>query len=155
MVYFSLSADGQEITVDYQGVGTLFLAEHANAFRAFMLRGAREQAVEEIARYDDRVSMAVRLAADSIIGAIDEHCGRITAAMQEIAEAIRDKGGAFQLASDEEADSLLDEYFPGDVDDVGEPSIFASDREAQELIDEYLPMPPAEGTLQEDAAGGQ
>lgn len=70
MVYFSLSADGQEITVDYHGVGTLFLAEHANAFRMFMLSGAREQAVEEIAKYDDRVSMAVKSAADSIKEAI-------------------------------------------------------------------------------------
>ena len=120
--------------VNYKGVSTLLRAEHLNEIRSFMERGASELAARIIAEHEQ-----------NIMDALAEHCGHITSALREISEAIAAKGGegggTFEIASDEEADELLDEYFPGDLEDVGYPSVFASDREAEELIDEYLPLP--------------
>ena len=134
IVHFPAGYDGIAVTVDYKGVSTILRAKHMNEIREFMERGASELAARIIAQHEQ-----------NILDALAEHCGHITSALREISEAIAAKGGegggTFEIASDEEADELLDEYFPGDLEDVGYPSVFASDKEAEELINEYLPLP--------------
>lgn len=133
-VHFPAGYNGIAVTVDYKGVSTMLRAKHMNEIREFMERGASELAARIIAQHEQ-----------NILDALAEHCGHITSALREISEAIAAKGGegggTFEIASDEEADELLDEYFPGDLEDVGYPSVFASDKEAEELINEYLPLP--------------
>lgn len=135
IVHFPAGYDGVTVTVDYQGVSTMLRAKHLNEIKEFVERGASELAARIIAEHEQ-----------NIMDAIDEHCGHIVSALREITEAIAAKGGAgggtVELASDEEADELLDEVFPGsDIEDVGYPSVYASDKDVEEVLDEYLPMP--------------
>ena len=128
-VHFPAGYNGIAVTVDYKGVSTMLSAKHMNEIREFMERGASELAARIIAKHEQNI--------------LDAH---ITSALREISEAIAAKGGAgggtVELASDEEADELLDEVFPGsDIEDVGYPSVYASDKDVEEVLDEYLPMP--------------
>jgi len=128
IVHFPSGYDGIAVTVDYQGVSTLLRAEHMNEIKL---------AARIIAEHE-------QLIIDALIQALDEHCGHITHALDNIAEAIEQSGGGVdpsKIATDEEADEVLDEYIPGDVEPTPTSTRIASDKEAEAVIDQYLPLP--------------
>ena len=146
IVHFPDGCDGIAVTVDYQGVSTLLRAEHMNEIRAFMETGASELAAHMIAEHEQRM-----------MDALTEHCGHIISAIHEIAEAIAAQGSGGIVANDGDADTALDEYFPGDVVETGNPSIIAKDDEVDEVLDEFFPLPNGTadaGAAEDEVEGG-
>ncbi len=143
-VHFPDGYDGLMVVAHYQGVSTILRACHMNEIKAFMETGASELAARMIAGHEQ-----------NIMDAIEEHCGHIVSALHEISEAVKEMGwtGGF-IASDNEADEALDEYFEGDVDETGIPSIIADDSDVEQLLDEYFPPKTADaGAVAGESSG--
>lgn len=143
-VTFAAGYDGMEVSVSYNGIGTLLRAKHINELRAFMETGASELAARLFVTYKEAMSEI-----------LETHCRHITDALREVASAIAAAGQGGQgggstdqlnIANDEEVDEMLDEFFPGDVEPTEESMEIASDEEADEMLDEFFPgdVEPAE-----------
>lgn len=136
IVHFPDGYDGAAITVEYKGVSTLLRAEHMNEIKAFIEKGAGELAARIIAEHE-------QFMADKYNELFEIHCKHICAELKEIKQAIAASGGggisADLIAGDDEADALLDEYFPGDVEPTEKVPVVAEDDEADIMLDEFFP----------------
>ena len=128
VVHFPEGYDGAAVTVEYKGVSTLLRAEHMNEIKNFIERGASELAARIIAEHEQAM-------VDKWNELFEVHCKHITEAIA----ALGGEGGGSNIADDEEADQMLDEYFPGDVEESAPPSIIATDDEVDQMLDEYFP----------------
>ncbi len=153
MVHFPEGYDGVALTVTYKGVSTLLRAEHMNEMKAFMERGASELAARIIAEHEQRMM-------DLVKDILALHCSHITTALQEIRDSIAALGGEGggsidpdRIADDESADTLLDDYFPGDVEPTEKIAEIASNEEADIMLDEFFPTPESESTGEPDGTG--
>lgn len=136
IVHFPEGYDGAAVTISYKGVSTLLRAEHMNEIKSFIEKGAGELAARIIAEHE-------QFMADKYNELFEIHCKHICAELKEIKQAIAALGGGGistdLIADDEEADTLLDEYFPGDVETTEKVPVIAEDDEADIMLDEFFP----------------
>lgn len=140
-IYFAAGYDGMEIAVSYNGIGTLLRAKHINELRRFMETGASELAARMLVNFKE-----------SMAEILETHCQHLALAINEVARAIASGSGGWgggtaygvEIASDEEADALLDEFFPGDVEPSAAYSPIASNQEADAMLDQYFYTPGVE-----------
>ena len=153
VVHFPEGYDGAAVTVEYKGVSTLLRAEHMNEIKNFIERGASELAARIIAEHEQVMT-------DKWNELFEIHCQHITSALDSIREAIAALGGEgggsideSQIAEDDEADAMLDEYFPGDVEPTAKSVEIASNEEADMMLDEFFPTPDTEPDETGDTTG--
>lgn len=126
IVHFNENANGLVVTVSYQAVSTLIRAEHFNEIKRFMEVGVQEIVAKMLIAHEERM-----------VELWETHC-------QHIVAAIKSLGGGIDpdmIASDEDADALLDEYFPGDVESTEKTTEIATNDEADQMLDEYFYTP--------------
>lgn len=139
-VHFNPEANGLLVTVSYQAVSTLIRAEHFNEINRFMELGVQEIVAKMLIEHEER--MAARWET-----MLETHCKHIVAAIKSTINGIDPD----MIADDDDADAMLDEFFPGDVEPTEKTSETATNEEADTMLDEYFYTPPDEES--EDGTG--
>lgn len=147
IVRFSSEAEGTEVKVNYQGVSTLLRAKHMNEIKDYMERGAPTMVANMLIAHESALVGYFESRINGLVEAINE----VNKSVADVAAALGGLGGGTfvddsLVSSDEEADEMLDVYFPteGGVETVEssdfDESQVATDEEAKELLDSIFPV---------------
>ena len=141
VVYFADTDNGRTVTVNYKGVSTLLRASHMNEIKRFIERGASELAARILVTHEQIMFDKLQDWRDGILAELQGIKDTLAAMNCCCKEAITPD----MIADDDEADALLDnELIEGDVTPTEKTSTIATNEEADTMLDEYFFTPAAD-----------